>query len=49
MRVPPGVKGTVVDVKIFSRSGVEKDERAMAIERAEIEKYKNDLDAEKRS
>lgn len=48
LRVPPGVKGTVVDVKIFSRSGVEKDERAMAIERAEIEKYKNDLDAEKK-
>lgn len=48
LRVPPGVKGTVVDVKIFSRSGVEKDERAIAIERREIEKYKNDLDAEQK-
>lgn len=46
LRVPPGVRGTVVDVKIFSRSGIEKDERAIAIERKEIEHYKNDLDAE---
>ncbi|MDR2268039.1 MAG: DNA-directed RNA polymerase subunit beta, partial [Holosporaceae bacterium] len=48
LRVPPGVSGTVVDVKIFSRSGIEKDERAIAIEQKEIEAYKNDLDAEKK-
>jgi DNA-directed RNA polymerase subunit beta len=48
LRVPPGVRGTVVDIKIFSRSGVEKDERALAIEQKEIESYKNDLDAEKK-
>ncbi|GHU16341.1 DNA-directed RNA polymerase subunit beta [Alphaproteobacteria bacterium] len=48
LRVPPGVRGTIVDVKIFSRSGVEKDERAIAIERKEIESYKNDLDAERK-
>ena len=48
LRLPPGVKGTVVDVKIFSRSGVEKDERALAIEQKEIESYKNDMDAEKK-
>lgn len=48
LRVPPGVRGTVVDVKIFSRSGIENDERAIAIERREIENYKNDLDAEKK-
>ena len=48
LRVPPGVRGTVVDVKIFSRSGVSKDERAIAIEQKEIESYKNDFDAEKK-
>lgn len=37
LRVPPGVTGTVVDVKIFSRCGVEKDGRALEIERKEIE------------
>lgn len=47
LRLPPGVKGTVVDVKIFSRIGVEKDERAIAIEQKEIESYKKDMDAEK--
>lgn len=46
LRVPPGARGTVVDVKIFSRSGIEKDERAIAIEKKEIESFKNDLDAE---
>jgi DNA-directed RNA polymerase subunit beta len=34
-RVPPGMEGTVVDVKIFSRSGTEKDARALAIEEDE--------------
>jgi DNA-directed RNA polymerase subunit beta len=47
LRVPPGVKGTVVDVKIFSRCGIEKDERSLAIERREIESFKNDMDAER--
>jgi DNA-directed RNA polymerase subunit beta len=47
LRLPPGVKGTVVDVKIFSRSGIEKDERAIAIEQKEIESFKNDMDAER--
>ncbi len=36
LRVPPGVEGTVVDTKVFSRKGVEKDERALAIEKMEI-------------
>lgn len=48
LRVPPGVKGTIVDVKVFSRSGVEKDERAIAIEQKEIESYQEDLNAEKK-
>jgi DNA-directed RNA polymerase subunit beta len=47
LRLPPGVKGTVVDVKIFSRSGIEKDERSIAIEQKEIESFKNDMDAER--
>ncbi|BBO92571.1 DNA-directed RNA polymerase subunit beta [Desulfosarcina ovata] len=45
LRVPPGVEGIVIDAKIFSRRGVEKDERTLAIEAAEIagmEKNKND-------
>ena len=37
LRVPPGTTGTVVDVKIFSRRGVEKDGRALEIEKKEIE------------
>ena len=47
LRVPPGVTGTVVDVRVFSRRGVEKDERALAIERAEIERLAKDRDDEK--
>jgi DNA-directed RNA polymerase subunit beta len=40
---PPGIEGTVVDVKIFSRKGVVKDERAKAIEREQVEKLEKDL------
>ncbi len=47
MRLPPGVSGTVVEVRIFSRRGVEKDERAIAIERAEIEHLAKDRDDER--
>jgi DNA-directed RNA polymerase subunit beta len=47
LRLPPGVRGTVVDVKIFSRCGIEKDERSLAIEQKEIESFKNDMDAER--
>jgi DNA-directed RNA polymerase subunit beta len=48
LRLPPGVTGTVVEVRVFSRRGVDKDERAMAIERAEIEKLAKDRDDEKK-
>src|SRR5260370_390429 len=44
LRLPPGVSGTIVEVRVFSRRGVEKDERALAIERAEIERLANDRD-----
>ncbi len=40
---PPGIEGTVVDVKIFSRKGQEKDERAKAIEGQQIEKLEKNL------
>lgn len=47
LRLPPGVQGTVVEVRVFSRRGVEKDERALTIERAEIERLAKDRDAER--
>ncbi len=47
LRVPPGVTGTVVEVRVFSRHGVEKDERALAIERDEIERLAKDRDDER--
>jgi len=47
LRVQPGVSGTVVEVRVFSRRGVEKDERALAIERAEINRLAADRDTEK--
>src|SRR5947209_7565489 len=40
---PPGIEGTVVDVKIFSRKGQEKDERAKAIEASQIERLEKNL------
>ena len=47
LRLPPGVAGTVVDVRVFNRHGIDKDERAMAIEREEIERLKKDSDDER--
>lgn len=46
LRVPPGDAGTVVEVRVFNRHGIEKDERAMAIEREEIERLAKDRDDE---
>ena len=43
---PPGIEGTVVDVKIFSRKGVPKDERAKQIEREQLDKMEKDLSDE---
>jgi DNA-directed RNA polymerase subunit beta len=48
LRVPPGMDGTVIDVRVFTRDGVEKDSRALAIERAEIERVKKDLQDQQR-
>ncbi|MDR2598140.1 MAG: DNA-directed RNA polymerase subunit beta, partial [Holosporales bacterium] len=47
-RVPPGVSGTVVEVRILMRRGVEKDDRALAIEKQLIEDLVNDRDSERR-
>jgi len=47
LRVPPGGAGTVVEVRVFSRRGVDKDERSRAIERYEIERLSKDRDDER--
>jgi DNA-directed RNA polymerase subunit beta len=46
LRVPPGVSGTVIGAQVFSRRGVEKDERARAIEEAEVDRLRKDQDDE---
>jgi len=43
LRVPSGMEGTVIDVQVFTRDGVEKDARAKAIEDAELASFKKDL------
>lgn len=49
LRVPPGVSGVVIDAKVFSRKGVDKDERSLLIEDLEIEKLNQDKLDELRS
>ncbi len=49
LRVPPGVTGVVIDAKVFSRKGVDKDERSLLIEDLEIEKLNQDKIDELRS
>ncbi len=46
LRVPPGVSGTVIGAQVFSRRGVEKDDRARAIEDAEVERLRKDQEDE---
>ena len=46
LRVPPGVAGIVIGAQVFSRRGVEKDERARAIEEAEVERLRKDQEDE---
>ena len=48
LRVPPGMDGTVIDVRVFTRDGVEKDSRALAIQKSEIEKVRKDLNDQRR-
>ncbi|MGH6876022.1 MAG: DNA-directed RNA polymerase subunit beta, partial [Rhizomicrobium sp.] len=46
LRVPPGVTGMIVEVRVFNRHGVDKDQRALAIEKAEEERLAEDRDDE---
>jgi len=46
LKIPPGSNGMVVDVRVFNRHGIEKDERSTSIERAEIESVQEDKSAE---
>ena len=48
LRVPPGMDGTVIDVRVFTRDGVEKDTRALSIEAAELESVRKDLNDQRR-
>ena len=48
LRVPSSTKGTVIDVQVFTRDGVEKDSRAQAIEKAQLDSYRKDLKEELR-
>jgi DNA-directed RNA polymerase subunit beta len=42
LRVPPGVEGVVIDAKVFSRKGVDKDERSLIIEEEDVERLNQD-------
>ena len=46
LRLPPGDSGTIVEVRVFNRHGVDKDERALQIEREEVERLSRDRDDE---
>jgi DNA-directed RNA polymerase subunit beta len=48
LRVPTSVTGTVIDVRVFTRDGIDKDKRALSIEESELAKVKKDLDDERR-
>ena len=43
LRVPAGVKGTIIDVQVFTREGVDKDPRALHIEKSQLDTYRQDL------
>jgi len=49
LRVPPGIEGVVIDAKVFSRKGVDKDERTLMIEEIEIERLNRDMEDELKS
>jgi DNA-directed RNA polymerase subunit beta len=48
LRVPPGMDGTVIDVQVFTRDGVEKDSRALSIEEQALAQVRKDLDDQRR-
>jgi DNA-directed RNA polymerase subunit beta len=47
-RVPSSTKGTVIDVQVFTRDGLKKDQRALEIERQQLDQYRKDLNEEYR-
>jgi DNA-directed RNA polymerase subunit beta len=48
LRVPPGIQGIVIDVKVFSRKGIDKDQRTMSIEEEEVARIEKDYNDETR-
>ena len=46
LRVPPGIRGTVIDVKVFSRKGIDKDSRTVLIEEEEAARIQKDINDE---
>ena len=48
LRVPTSTKGTVIDVQVFTRDGLEKDQRALQIEKSQLDDYRKDLKEEYR-
>ena len=48
LRVPTSVTGTIIDVQVFTRDGLEKDQRAMDIEKTQLAKVRKDIDDEYR-
>ena len=46
LRVPTGTKGTVIDVQVFTRDGVERDSRALSIEKMQLDEIRKDLNEE---
>ena len=46
LRVPTGTKGTIIDVQVFTRDGVERDARALSIEKAQLDEIRKDLNEE---
>ncbi|MDY6943198.1 MAG: DNA-directed RNA polymerase subunit beta [Pseudomonadota bacterium] len=48
LRVPPGMDGHVIDVQVFTRDGIEKDSRAISIEKAELQRVRKDLNDQMR-
>lgn len=48
LRVPSSTKGTVIDVQVFTRDGLKKDQRAVDIERSQLDQYRKDLNEEYR-
>jgi len=48
LRVPSSTKGTVIDVQVFTRDGLEKDQRSLEIEKAQLDEVRKDLNEEYR-